>query len=395
MQVKEHIEQHLKVLCEEIGARPTGSEPNLAAVEYACKEFEKQGLQVQRQSFPCMDWTSGACSLAVDGKELPVRPAPYSLACDVQGKAICLHSLEDLRRAQIGGKIVLLCDVLASEPLMPKSFVFWNPDEHKEIISLLETGKPLAVLTTSLSPESFIPAIEDGDFEIPCGMVLPDSIGAFYDGADAVLKINAQRTPAAASNVIASYGKGIKKVCFSAHIDTKEGTPGALDNASGVAVLLALAAELAGRKFPCQIEFVLFNGEDYYSNPGETAYLASQLSKPGEFVCAYNLDGVGVKNQKLSYSFYECPEKLACTIGGLAARYSALEKIEPWPQGDHMLFASSGVPAIAITSYGIFGLVESVLHTPDDTLEMVDAEKLEMLVSFLLCSIPAITRPGS
>lgn len=383
MKITEKIQQHLRVLCEEIGARPTGSVANLAAVDYACKEFAACGFGVQRQNFQCMDWTHDACTLLVDGKEIPVKPAPYSLACDVRGEIICIGSLEELRSAQITGRIVLLGDALACEPLMPKSFVFWNPDQHKEIISLLEAGRPSAVLTVSLSAERFVPIIEDGDFELPCGIIAAESSGIFYDGAVAVLKISAHRTPAAAANVIASYGGGQHKVCFSAHIDTKEGTPGALDNASGVAVLLALASELAGDKYPYRLEFVLFNGEDYYSNPGEMAYLASHLSHPEEYVCAYNLDGVGLIGQKTSYSFYQCPEKLISRIVGSAARFSQLERIEPWPQGDHMLFASSGVPAIAITSCGIFELVDLVLHTANDTLKLIDTAELETIVNFL------------
>lgn len=387
MKITKKIERHLKVLCEEIGARATGSQANHAAVEYVCKEFETYGLCVERQIFNCIDWTHGDWSLVVCDKELPVLPAPYSLACDVHGEIVCINSLAELRCAQIAGKIVVLRDTLASEPLMPKSFVFWNPDEHKETISLLEVNKPLAVLTVSLSQESFVPVIEDGDFDLPCGIIMPESVSAFHNGATASLKINALRKPSTAANVIATYGSGEHKVCFSAHIDTKEGTPGALDNASGIAVLLALASELNCREYPYRIEFVLFNGEDYYSNPGEMTYLASHLSHPEEFVCAYNIDGVGLKDQKISYSFYGCPEKLVSNISNSAASLSELKKIEPWPQGDHMLFSSSGVPAIAITSCGIFELVDSVLHTASDTLELVDAEKLETLVGFLLYSI--------
>lgn len=387
MKLAEKIEHHLKVLCEDIGARPTGSQANFAAVEYVCKEFEKYGLCVQQQAFDCMDWSHGSCRLIVCDKELPILPAPYSLPCDVQGELICVNSLSELRSAQITGKIVLLGNALASEPLMPKSFVFWNPEEHKEIISLLETGDPLAVLTVSLSQETFVPVIEDGDFERPCGIILPKSIPLLYNGVIVSLKINAVRKPAASANVIATYGKGEHKVCFSAHIDTKEGTPGALDNASGTAVLLALASELKHHEFPYCIEFVLFNGEDYYSTPGEMTYLASHLSHPKEFIRAYNIDGVGLKGQKLSYSFYECPETLTDNISNLAASFCELEKIEPWPQGDHMLFASSGIPAIAITSCGIFELVDSVLHTASDTKALVDTEKLERLVKFLLYSV--------
>lgn len=387
MDIKNRIEQHLNVLCEEIGARPTGSAANERAVDYVCRAFERAGLDVIKQEFDCMDWTEGGGTLTVAGQTLPVVPAPYSLPCNAAGELLCIHSLEELRTASMAGKIVLLCDEMASEPLMPKSFVFWNPDEHKETIALLEHGGAQAVLTVSLAPGCFAPVIEDGDFEIPCAVVLPENLPQLSNGLKTALLLNTQRRPARAANVIATYGKGERKVCLSAHIDTKPGTPGALDNASGVAVLLALAEELSSREFPHRIEFVLFNGEDYYSNPGEMTYVASHLSAPEEYLYAFNIDGVGVKGQKLAYSFYECPESLMEKVAGAAAGRKDFEQIAPWPQGDHTLFSFSGVPAISVTSSGIFALVDIVLHTKNDTLALIDTDKLEILVDFLLSDI--------
>lgn len=387
MEIRKRIERHLDVLCNEIGARPTGSKMNQAAVEYVCEEFKRAGLSVLKQEFDCMDWSEGGGTLTIEGQDILTAPAPYSLPCNVQGELICIHTLEELRITPISGKIVLLCDALAAEPLMPKSFIFWNPEEHKETIALLERGGAQAVLTVSLSPECFVPIIEDGDFEIPCAMVLPGNLPLLSSGLSATLSLNTKRRPARAANVLATYGKGEHKVCMSAHIDTKPGTPGALDNASGVAVLLALAEEMSGRELPYQIEFVLFNGEDYYSNPGEMAYLASYLSTPADYVCAFNIDGVGVKGQALAYSFYECSEKLMNNLSKLAVGMEGFEQIDPWPQGDHTLFSFSGVPAIAVTSSGIFDLVDSVLHSKRDSLELIDTEILESLVKFLLYSI--------
>ena len=63
------------------------------------------------------------------------------------------------------------------------------------------------------------------------------------------------------------------------------------------------------------------------------------------------------------------------------------DRIEPWPQGDHTLFAFSGVPAIAVTSSGIFELTDHVLHTENDTLKWIDIEKLEILVNLLFDSL--------
>jgi aminopeptidase YwaD len=63
-----------------------------------------------------------------------------------------------------------------------------------------------------------------------------------------------------------------------AHIDAKAGSPGALDNAAGVVVLLLLAELLAGDTLPSSIELVAINGEDYYSNPGEQLFLGANAA---------------------------------------------------------------------------------------------------------------------
>lgn len=93
MEIRENIERHLNVLCKEIGARPTGSEANHTAVEYACREFERAGLDVLRQEFDCigLGWTTAAY-LTVGGKAVPMAAAPYSLPCSVQGELLCVSS---------------------------------------------------------------------------------------------------------------------------------------------------------------------------------------------------------------------------------------------------------------------------------------------------------------
>lgn len=387
MNHKESITRYLHKLCKEIGPRPTGSEANRAAVEFACTEFEACGLSVERQEFDCMDWQNHGGTLMVDGQSATIAPAPYSLPCSVQAELICIRSVKQLRKADLTGKIVVLYEELCQEPLMPKSFMFWNPEEHQEIIALLERGKPCAVITASLDPNEFVPVIEDGDFVIPCAVAAQSSLPLLLSGETAELTLRTDRRSARAANVIATYSDGPRKVCFSAHIDTAAGTPGALDNTSGVAVLLALAASLRGNEYPYRIEFVLFNGEDYYSNAGEMVYLRSSLATPGEYICAFNVDGVGLRGSNISYSFYECPANLEETVTTLSRQTPEFERIDPWPQGDHTLFAVSGVPAIAVTSSNIFELVKSVLHTENDTIELVDIDKLERLVNFLQRSI--------
>ena len=181
-------------------------------------------------------------------------------------------------------------------------------------------------------------------------------------------------------NVLAFAGKGAKKIYLSAHIDTKPNTPGALDNGSGVATLLALAQSIDVENLECQVCIVLFNGEDYFSTIGEVVFMDSM---DREFDLAINVDGVGLANHPTSLSFYEFNERSQSKYVEALKEFPHLTYIEPWPMGDHMIFAMSGIPSIAITSGGIFDLMETVIHTPDDVLKNIDIDILLQLVEVL------------
>lgn len=380
---KNLLNTHMKELCEVIGARPTGSEANKAAVQYVSDTLEKLGYTITRQEFPCMEWLNEGAQLTINGKSVEVAAAEYSAPCNISGELVCVSSFEELKSADLEGKICMMCGELCNEPLMPKSMVFWNPEEHKAIIRELEIKNPLAVITVSFIADVPVPIIQDGDFNIPCAAVKGDLLETLLDSkGKAELRIMTERRPATAANVIAARGEG-NKVSFSAHIDTKPTTPGALDDGSGVAVLLAFAEKIADKEYPYQIEFAFFNGEDYYSNPGEMLFMQTYLQSPKDYVCAFNVDGVGMMDSTTSYSFYECPDELQNRIDSFAAATTGIEKIEPWPMGDHMIFAGAGIPALAITATNIFSLMEAVMHTPKDNLSIVDYERLEQTVDFL------------
>lgn len=89
------------------------------------------------------------------------------------------------------------------------------------------------------------------------------------------LKIRAQRTPSTGCNVIARKGAHHhRRVVLFSHLDAKDGTPGAIDNATGVVILLLLAELLADYTGQLGIEIVALNGEDYYVASGEKQYLS-------------------------------------------------------------------------------------------------------------------------
>lgn len=375
---------YLRVLCQDILGRAVGSGGNQAATAFFAGTVAVFGFDVATPSFDCIDWVSDGAALDVDGVPFDVLPSPYALGGQAQAPLVVASTLAELAAGDAGGKILLLRGELAQEPLMPKNFEFYNPDEHRQIIAQLERQQPLAVVgATARSPALAgalypCPLIEDGDFDIPSVYLTAEEGArlAGFAGQTVTLTIQAQRLPSTGCNVVATRGGGTRRVVFFAHIDAKAGTPGAIDNAAGVAVLLLVAELLADYAGPLGIEIVALNGEDYYANPGEMLYLRENAGRFDEIVLGINIDGVGYRRGPTAFSLYECPPE----IGELARRVltadAGIVEGVPWYQGDHFLFLMHQRPALAVTSAAIEELLGEIVHTARDTLEIVDPLRL-------------------
>ena len=162
------LQSHMDMLCETIGARPTGSAKNKEAVDYVLGVFQKCGFETRKQELDCMDWRDSGASLSIDGQDVPAASSEYSLPCDVEAEFVCLDTVDALQKADLSGKIAVLHGEFCKEPLMPKNFEFYNPDEHKQIIALLEEKTPEAIITVSPNNDHII---QGGDFDIPCAVV--------------------------------------------------------------------------------------------------------------------------------------------------------------------------------------------------------------------------------
>ena len=291
---------------------------------------------------------------------------------------------------------------------MPKNFPFYNPDEHKHIIDLLETKPPRAIIAaTSRDPEMVgsgvypFPLIEDGDFDIPSVYMTAEEGErlAQHAGREVRLEARATRIPAQGCNVIARKGaNGQRRVVLFAHIDARMGTPGASDNASGVIVLLLLAELLADYAGGLGLELVAMNGEDYFSNPGEQQWLAQNSGRFGDILLGINIDDVGYHKGGVAYSLYDCPTPIASVIRETFSAHPALVEGEPWYQSDHSLFLINGVPALALTAEMLTELMTEITHTPKDTPEIIDAAKLVetalALRDLLLSELPTFRKVG-
>jgi aminopeptidase YwaD len=383
---------YLQRLCLEIPTRRVGSQGNRAATDFFAGVVASFGFETECLLFDCIDWTQAGADLSVDGVPFAALVSPYTLGGQARAPLAVVSTIEELAAAELSGKILLLRGEIAKEQLMPKNFTFYNPDEHQRIIHLLETKQPRAIIAaTSRNPAMAgavypFPLIEDGDFDIP-SVYMTDEEGnrlAGHAGQETVLDIRAQRSPAQGCNVIARKGADPRRrVVLFAHIDAKEGTPGALDNATGVTTLLLLAELLADYAGNLGVEIVAVNGEDYYSAPGEQQYVSRNAGRFAEIVLGINLDGAGYREGKTAYSLYDCPPDVAAAIRQVFSAHPDAIEGDPWYQGDHGLFLMNQTPALAITSDRFVELWTHVAHTPHDTPQIVDTGKL-VTIAFAL-----------
>jgi len=376
---------YLNTLCGVKPNRRTGSSGNREATDFFANTILLQGYEIGATPFECLDYKCGGAVLTHAQEAFEVHASPYSLGCDVLADLITVSTMEELESIHSEGKILLMREAICTEQLMPKNFVFYNPEHHQKTIAMLENRKPAGIITaTKRNPEQVgalypFPLIVDGDFNIPsvyCRETVGDIL-ATRQGSSFHLKIEAGRLSSSATNIVARLNPGAtRKIVITAHIDAYEDSPGASDNASGIVVLLLCAEMLSGYRIANCIEIVALNGEDHYSAAGQMDYLKRYASGFPGILFAVNVDDVGYKQGKSSYSFYECGPQLEKTSEEVFQHFDGLVRGEQWFNGDHMIFVQSRIPSVAFTSECTPELMRTVTHTASDTPDIIDCRKL-------------------
>jgi Zn-dependent M28 family amino/carboxypeptidase len=208
-------------------------------------------------------------------------------------------------------------------------------------------------------------------------------------------------------------GSGPEIVIAGAHYDSVAGSPGANDNASGVAALLALARSMAGKRFARTVRFVAFVNEEppwfQTSAMGSLVYAREAAARREPIVAMLSLETVGYYSDRMGSQSYPAPlnffyPKTGNFIGFVgnlgsrdlvrrvtrvfrehsrfpsegAAAPAALPGIG-W--SDHWAFWRHGFAAVMVTDTALFRYPQ--YHSPLDTPEIVDYERLARVVTGL------------
>jgi aminopeptidase YwaD len=377
--LSETTRESVERLCLRYPDRHVGGPGNRAATEWFAQVMTDHDLTVDRFELDCVDWQHGDARVTADGEVFELHAGWYSPPCDVRAELVGAGSPDELAAVSAEGCVLLLHGSVVKEMLMPPSYPFFTVPEHARIRQMIEASHPAAVIAAtgqnsdlagSLYP---FPLMADAEFELP---------SAYMKDVDGDRLLGHARETA--EQVVArKRGRGNGRVVVCAHVDTAHGTPGALDNATGVAVLLALADLLASRTDGPDVELVPFNGEDQYAAPGQVRWLAENEGRLGDIRLAVNIDAAACKGQRTAVSLYGVPIPLGDDIRREIGSRERFFEGPQWPQSDHSIFVMNGRPAVAITSENFVELGSTITHTELDRPELADADTIVEIARFI------------
>lgn len=372
------------------GDRDLGTQRNRDATDYVAQRMRQIGLQVEALEFEVPEWRFGSASVRIHGVELSAHPGPFSPSLEGKGPLAVIRTADELSALNAPGTVLLLCDEIAAEQFTPRGYPFYANPDHTAILDEIEAKNPVAVLcatdkslmTGAMSP---FPLIEDVHFDVPSAYMSVEKGARLAEFVGDIVAVSIESEVRASTGVQPigrRSGTRERRIIVSAHIDSKPETPGAIDNAAGVAVLLAVADLLRNVELDYELEFAPFNGEDHVLAPGELAWLAANEDL-SDIRLVINIDAPGLLGTPSAYSLYGVDEATTALAASLAGGNTSVIEGPQWPASDHMIFAMGGVSAVAVTTADFATGMSELFHTQADVPEIVDYDLLAGTARFI------------
>lgn len=388
---------HLHHLAGEIGSRPMGSPPNDRAAAYIASVLASSGFAVERQEYACPTWSLEKALLEQNGAPIVATANPYSPSCELTAPVVAAATLAELNEADCSGRICIIHgDLTRREQLDPPYAIYLS--EPDPVATALLAKRPMAVI--AVSPTRCEPEVVFCDWEFPIPSVTVDCETGrklLQNATSPVhLTIQSTRSPSATANIVGTLpGKhNSRRLVLCAHFDTGYGGPGALDNASGTAVLLGVAESLSGALPESSLEFIFFSGEEA-GGVDITEYFR-HVASVDDVIAAINVDGVGSWVGATGVVAMASSPALEAAVAETMRAFPGVVLMDPWYESDHSGFTMRGVPSIPLTASGC----PRLLHGTRDTEDIIDPARLgqtahfvEKLAESLQSKTPAWARP--
>lgn len=225
-------------------------------------------------------------------------------------------------------------------------------------------------------------------------------------------------------NVIGRIGQGkARKLIVGAHYDAFDGTPGADDNASGVAGLLELARMIGADPPEAEVEFVAYTLEEppfFGGNEmGSTVHAASAAKEKSRIIGVIVLEMIGYFSDEPGSQNYPLP----ILKGYYPSRGNFITVVSRWDQSrlisdlkaamkgttalpvysfrgpaslpgvdfsDHRNYWPHGIPAAMVTNTAFYR--NTAYHSPEDTAARLDYQRMAMVVVGVFEAVRQLSR---
>ena len=212
-------------------------------------------------------------------------------------------------------------------------------------------------------------------------------------------------------NLIAELpGETDEILVLGAHYDTVSGSPGADDNATGVAGVIELARMLKGLKLKRKVRFAFFGNEeerDVWTDMGSYQHAALSHARKDRIVGMLSLEMLGYFSDEPGTQLYPFPfnlfypdtgnfigfvgnknsKEFVAKVVGMFRETTPLpsegaappERFSDIARSDHWSFWQFGWPALMITDTSNFRFVH--LHGANDTIDKVNFDRMARVVA--------------
>jgi len=322
--VQETVQQLMQ-----FGPRVAGTSATEQASQYLIEEYRKAGYETEIQTFTYPKFRDLGSTVTVNGQTIAGQAMNNSITGQVTARVVVVSNVgrpEDFTKLDVKGAIAV---VRRGEiPFSQKA----ENAANAGVIALIVVNTQNTPLRGTLGSPAKIPVLglssSEGEQFLNSRSVL-----------NATLNVNTQQQTVTGRNVIAHLpGVTQPRLILGGHYDSVVGSPGANDNASGTAVVLETARQLANTPSARQIWFMAFDGEEdglqgsrYFVNSVQPQFLSSLRAM-------FNFDMVGINDRLLIGGSPELRAQVkqqdANTLDSLSG------------SSDHASFAAKGVPVL-------------------------------------------------
>ncbi|MBI4233785.1 MAG: M20/M25/M40 family metallo-hydrolase [Chloroflexi bacterium] len=369
--------EYIRTLAETIGRRDSQSGGEARAAQYLASRFSALGYQVRTQPFTIEMYSSAEPGLTLLGPQeqtFQAEPLRFSTSGRVAGPLVevGLARAEDIPAEGLQGKVALIQrgTITFTEKVQSAA-------RRGAVAAVIYNNRPGPTLG-SLTSRSTIPVVgisqEDGE-----------ALKGVLAKGEVQVRVWVKVEEVQSQNVIAELRGSApdpRVVILGGHYDSVPAGPGANDNASGTAVVLTLAEELAGRSVPFTLRFMGFGSEEI-GLVGSQRYVESlSQEERSRILAVLNFDVVGSPIPLATRGHTSLALRLREVANGLGMD---LAGAPPDALSDHESFLRANIPAVILTTPDF-----SRIHTPQDTLEHVDARALDDTIALALAYLEAL-----